>query len=179
MLDELGDLADLAIDTFRQLLSDEKAPASVRLKAAMEIAKLVESQRPSLRETTLTEVKCGPPRERPPVAPGRQYIAYRVPPSGAPSLRQRGPQRPLPLRQLTQNKHGPLLGSSGTSPGWIRFRGDATTLPDPRPPQAGGASDTGDPELDGALEQVAPRPNTRHLTTFLCYSVLERSLSRR
>ena len=58
MLDELGDLADLAIDTFRQLLSDEKAPASVRLKAAMEIAKLVESQRPTLRETTLTEVKC-------------------------------------------------------------------------------------------------------------------------
>ena len=58
MLDELGDLADLAINTFRQLLSDEKAPASVRLKAAMEIAKLVESQRPTLRETTLTEVKC-------------------------------------------------------------------------------------------------------------------------
>ena len=55
MLDELG---DLAIDTFRQLLSDEKAPASVRLKAAMEIAKIVESQRPTLRETTLIEVKC-------------------------------------------------------------------------------------------------------------------------
>ena len=58
MLDELGDLAGLAIDTFRQLLTDESAPASVRLKAAMEIAKLVESQRPTLRETTLTEVKC-------------------------------------------------------------------------------------------------------------------------
>ncbi len=58
MLDELGDLADLAIDTFRQLLSDERAPASVRLKAAMEIAKLVESQRPTLRESTPTEVKC-------------------------------------------------------------------------------------------------------------------------
>ena len=57
MLDELGDLAGLAIDTFRQLLSDEKAPASVRLKAAMEIAKLVESQRPTLRETTLTGVE--------------------------------------------------------------------------------------------------------------------------
>ena len=39
MLDELSDLADLAINTFRQLLSDERAPASVRLKAAMEIAK--------------------------------------------------------------------------------------------------------------------------------------------
>ena len=56
MLDELGDLAGLAIDTFRQLLTDESAPASVRLKAAMEIAKLVESQRPTLRETTLTAV---------------------------------------------------------------------------------------------------------------------------
>ena len=53
MLDELGDLADLAINTFRQLFSDERAPASVRLKAAMEIAKLVESQRPTLPETTL------------------------------------------------------------------------------------------------------------------------------
>ena len=48
MLDELGDLADLAINTFRQILSDENASASVRLKAAMEVAKLVESQRPTV-----------------------------------------------------------------------------------------------------------------------------------
>ena len=47
MLDELGDLADLAIDTFPQLLSGQKNPASVRLKAAIEIAKLVETQRPT------------------------------------------------------------------------------------------------------------------------------------
>ena len=45
--DELGDLAGLAINTFRQLLSDEAASASVRLKAAMEIVKLVEAQRPT------------------------------------------------------------------------------------------------------------------------------------
>ena len=44
-MDELGDLADLAINTFRQILSDENASASVRLRAAIEIAKLVESQR--------------------------------------------------------------------------------------------------------------------------------------
>ena len=42
VMDELGDLADAAINTFRQILSDEQAPASVRLKAAMEIVKLVE-----------------------------------------------------------------------------------------------------------------------------------------
>ena len=48
MLDELGDLADLAINTFRQILSDENTSASVRLKAAIEIAKLVESQRPTV-----------------------------------------------------------------------------------------------------------------------------------
>ena len=45
--DELGALADLALDTFRHLLSDEKAPASVRLKAALEIVKLVQNQRPT------------------------------------------------------------------------------------------------------------------------------------
>ncbi len=48
LMDELGDLADLAINTFRQILSDESASASVRLKAAMEVAKLVESQRPTV-----------------------------------------------------------------------------------------------------------------------------------
>ena len=57
LLDELGGLADLALDTFRHILSDEQAPASVRLKAAMEIVKLVETQRPTVRETTLTEVQ--------------------------------------------------------------------------------------------------------------------------
>ena len=41
LVDELGDLADLAINTFRQILSDEKAPAAARLKAAMEVVKLV------------------------------------------------------------------------------------------------------------------------------------------
>ena len=48
LMDELGDLADLAINTFRQILSDDQASASVRLKAAIEIAKLVESQRPAV-----------------------------------------------------------------------------------------------------------------------------------
>ena len=57
LLDELGGLAGLALDTFRHILSDESAPASVRLKAAMEIVKLVEAQRPTVRETTLTEVQ--------------------------------------------------------------------------------------------------------------------------
>ena len=57
LIDELGDLADLALDTFRHLLSDEHAPASVRLKAAMEIFKLVETQRPTVRETTIAEVQ--------------------------------------------------------------------------------------------------------------------------
>ncbi len=33
MVDELGDLAGLALDTFRQILSDEKASPSTRLKA--------------------------------------------------------------------------------------------------------------------------------------------------
>ena len=47
ILDELGDLADLAINT-RQILSDENASASVRLRAAMEVARLVESQRPTV-----------------------------------------------------------------------------------------------------------------------------------
>ena len=40
LLDELGGLAGLALDTFRHILSDESAPASVRLKAAMEISLL-------------------------------------------------------------------------------------------------------------------------------------------
>ena len=57
LIDELGDLADLALDTFRHILSDAHAPASVRLKAAMEIVKLVEAQRPTVRETTIAEVQ--------------------------------------------------------------------------------------------------------------------------
>ena len=54
-MDELGDLADLAINTFRQILSDENAPASARLKAAMEVVKLVESQRPTTLSTALSD----------------------------------------------------------------------------------------------------------------------------
>ena len=60
LVDELGDLAGLAINTFRQLLSDESASASVRLKAAMEIVKLVEAQRP----TTLSTALAGPKFEK-------------------------------------------------------------------------------------------------------------------
>ena len=48
VMDELGDLAHLAINTFRQILSDENAASSVRLRAAIEIVKLVESQRPTV-----------------------------------------------------------------------------------------------------------------------------------
>ena len=55
LVDELGDLAGLAINTFRQLLSDESASASVRLKAAMEIVKLVEAQRPTTLSTALAD----------------------------------------------------------------------------------------------------------------------------
>ena len=55
LVDELGDLADLAINTFRQILSDEKAPAAARLKAAMEVVKLVESQRPTTLSTALSD----------------------------------------------------------------------------------------------------------------------------
>ncbi len=47
LLDELGDLTGLAIDTFRHILSDQDAPASTRLKAAMEIVKIVQNQRPT------------------------------------------------------------------------------------------------------------------------------------
>lgn len=47
IVDELGGLADLAISTFRRILNDESAPASVQLKAAMEIAKIAEKQRPT------------------------------------------------------------------------------------------------------------------------------------
>ena len=57
LLDELTDLADLAINTFRHLLSDENASPATRLKAAMEIVKLVESQRPAQRQATPEEVK--------------------------------------------------------------------------------------------------------------------------
>jgi transposase-like protein len=47
LLDELSNLNQLACDTFRQLLSDPNTPAATRLKAAMEIVKLVQSQRPT------------------------------------------------------------------------------------------------------------------------------------
>ena len=47
LVDELGDLSHLAINTFRQILSDDKASASVRLKAAMEIVKLCGSPTPN------------------------------------------------------------------------------------------------------------------------------------
>jgi transposase-like protein len=47
LLDELSDLSDLALDTFRQLLTDPETPASTRLRAAMEIVKLVQNQRPT------------------------------------------------------------------------------------------------------------------------------------
>ncbi len=47
LLDELSDLSELALDTFRQLLSDPNTPAATRLKAAMEIVKLVQNQRPT------------------------------------------------------------------------------------------------------------------------------------
>jgi len=57
LLDELTDLADLAINTFRHLLSDENASPATRLKAAMEIVKLIESQRPAQREATPEELK--------------------------------------------------------------------------------------------------------------------------
>ena len=57
LVDELGDLADLAINTFRQLLSDESASASVRLKAAVEIVKLAEAQSPTTLATALADPK--------------------------------------------------------------------------------------------------------------------------
>ena len=47
LTDELADLSQLACDTFRQLLTDPNTPAATRLKAAMEIVKLVQSQRPT------------------------------------------------------------------------------------------------------------------------------------
>lgn len=47
LTDSLANLHQLACDTFRQILSDDQAPASVRLKAAMEIVKLVQNQRPA------------------------------------------------------------------------------------------------------------------------------------
>ena len=85
MLDELGDLADLAINTFRQILSDENASASVRLKAAMEVAKLVESQRPTVffepsiekihQDLSLAEVKQPP---QPASAPVGHTVGHNV-----------------------------------------------------------------------------------------------------
>ena len=48
VVDSLAELVDAAINTFRQILTDEHASAGVRLKAAMEIVKLVEAQRPQV-----------------------------------------------------------------------------------------------------------------------------------
>jgi len=54
-------LAELAINIFRHLLTDQNASPANRLKAALEIVKLVESQRPHDRpthlEVTVEEVK--------------------------------------------------------------------------------------------------------------------------
>lgn len=47
LLDELASLSELALDTFRQVLSAPQAPASTRLKAALEIVKLVQNQQPT------------------------------------------------------------------------------------------------------------------------------------
>ena len=57
LVDELGDLADTAINTFRHILNDESASALVRLKAAMEIVKLVEAQRPTTLFLALADPK--------------------------------------------------------------------------------------------------------------------------
>lgn len=48
VVDSLAELVDAAINTFRQILTDEHASAGVRLKAALEIVKLVEAQRPQV-----------------------------------------------------------------------------------------------------------------------------------
>ncbi len=47
LLDELAALSQLALDTFRHILSDENTSAAARLKAALEIVKLVQSQQPT------------------------------------------------------------------------------------------------------------------------------------
>lgn len=67
MIDEIGDLADLAIDTFRHILTDTSAPAAARLKAALEIVKIVDAQRapapapaPALVVTTPTAEEPAP-----------------------------------------------------------------------------------------------------------------------
>jgi transposase-like protein len=60
LLDELSDLGQLACDTFRHLLNDPNTPAATRLKAAMEIVKLVQNQRP----TELAQLKAESPSYR-------------------------------------------------------------------------------------------------------------------
>ncbi|MBY0507521.1 MAG: SEC-C domain-containing protein [Bryobacteraceae bacterium] len=47
LADSLAGLHQLAFDTVRQILSDENAPAATRLKAALEIVKVVQHQRPT------------------------------------------------------------------------------------------------------------------------------------
>ena len=100
MMDELGDLAELAINTFRQILSDDQASASVRLKAAIEIAKLVESQRPTVffepaverlhQDLSLAEVK-HPPK------PASAAVGRNAPcPCGSPLKYKRCCANPVP-----------------------------------------------------------------------------------
>ena len=106
VMDELGDLADLAINTFRQILSDDQASASVRLKAAIEIAKRVESQRPTVffepaiekvhQDLSLAEVKQPPKAASSPV--GRNAPC----PCGSPLKYKRccgNPAHPAPADQ--------------------------------------------------------------------------------
>ena len=100
VMDELGDLADLAINTFRQILSDENASASVRLRAAIEIAKLVESQRPKVffepaierihQDLSLAEVI-------PPKSPQNAAVGRNAPcPCGSPLKYKRCCGNPVP-----------------------------------------------------------------------------------
>ena len=108
MLDELGDLADLAINTFRQILSDEHASASVRLEAAIEIAKLVEAQRPTVsiepaveklhQDLSFTQVQHPPKRAPAPV--GRNAPC----PCGSPLKYKRCCGNPVPPARVTQSR---------------------------------------------------------------------------
>jgi uncharacterized protein YecA (UPF0149 family) len=71
LLDELSDLSALALNTFRQILSDPKTPASTRLRAAMEIVKLVQNQRP----TELAKLKSDLEDMLPTTAPAKPVAA--------------------------------------------------------------------------------------------------------
>ncbi len=106
VIDELGDLADLAINTFRQILNDDQASASVPLKAAMEIVRLVESQRPTVffepileklhQDLSLAEVK-QPPK------PTSTAIGRNAPcPCGSPLKYKRCCGNPVPQARAAQ-----------------------------------------------------------------------------